>query len=212
MEHANGSVTASTAPGTGRRGRLVRRHFLVFAALVGGALLVSAVVEMALRYQESRHNLELLHRQMAELAALRIQAYMDDIAHAVRLAGQPRQLIGRHVTDDYASDLRTLLKNEPAIRDVVAIGLDGREQLRLSRIGTSQPDAQADHTAAPDFTEARAGRTYFGPVIFPAYSFEPRIVIAVPIEPFRGEVVGVLAAEVNVRYVWDVVQDIKVEQ
>src|SRR5262249_29583649 len=57
---------------------------------------------------------------------------------------------------------------------------------------------------------ARAGRTYFGPVIFPPDSFEPRIIIAVPIEPFRGEVIGVLAAEVNVRYVWDVVQDIKV--
>src|SRR5262249_13565608 len=40
--------------------------------------------------------------------------------------------------------------------------------------------------------------------------FEPRITIAVPIEPFRGEIIGVLTATVNVRYVWDVVQEIHV--
>jgi signal transduction histidine kinase len=46
--------------------------------------------------------------------------------------------------------------------------------------------------------------------MFPHDSFEPRITIAVPIEPFRGEIIGVLAATVNVRYVWDVVQEIRV--
>ena len=68
---------------------------------------------------------------------------------------------------------------------------------------------QADHASAPYFTAARAGQTYSGRSAF-RDSFEPRIVIAVPIERFRGEVVGVLVAEVNVRYVWDVVQEIRV--
>src|SRR5262249_25848327 len=89
-------------------------------------------------------------------------------------------------------------------------GSDGREQMRLSRIGPSLVDARADHTSDPSFIAAKNGQTYFGPVMFPADSFEPRIVIAVPIEPFRGEVIGVLTAEVNVRYVWDVVQEIRV--
>jgi signal transduction histidine kinase len=126
------------------------------------------------------------------------------------LAAQPRSLSAGRVTDDYLSDLRNLLRNVPAIRDVVALGPDGREALRLSRIGPSLPDPRTDHASAPYFVAARAGQTYFGPIIFPADSFEPRIVIAVPIEPFRGEVVGALVAEVNVRYVWDVVQEIKV--
>jgi signal transduction histidine kinase len=195
---------------TGRRSGLVRRYFLVFASLVGGAIVISVLVEMGFRFHETHQNLQIVHAQMAELAALRIQNYIEDIAKSIRLAAQPRQLIGGRVTDDYLADLKTLLKNVPAIRDVFALGLDGREQLHLSRIGPSVPDAQADHATTPYFTAARAGGTYFGPVIFPAESFEPRIAIAVPIEPFSGEVAGVLTAEVNVRYVWDVVQDIKV--
>jgi two-component system, NtrC family, sensor kinase len=193
-----------------RRGRIVRRYFLIFVTLVGGSLLVSLLLEMGFRVWETRWNLDVVHRQMAELAALRIHNYVENVAQAVRLAAQPRHVVEGRVSDEYISDLRDLLKNVPAIRDVVAIGLDGREMLRVSRIGASALDAGADHAPEAYFATARAGKTYFGPVMFPADSFEPRIMIAVPIEPFRGEIIGVLTATVNVRYVWDVVQEIRV--
>jgi signal transduction histidine kinase len=193
-----------------RRGRIVRRYFLTFVALVGGSLLVSLMLEMGFRLWETRWNLEVVHRQMAELAALRIRNYIDNVADAVRHAAQARHVAQGQVSGEYIADLRDLLRNVPAIRDVVAIGLDGRETLRLSRIGASSLDAAADHSVEPEFAAARAGKTYFGPVTFPADSFEPRIMIAVPIEPFRGEIIGVLTATVNVRYVWDVVQEIRV--
>jgi signal transduction histidine kinase len=204
------SVIPSAASGAGRRGRIVRRYFLICATLVGASLFVGILLEMGFRFQEARQNLEVVHRQMAELAALRIRNYIEDVARAVHLAAQPRNVIGGRVGDDYITDLRNLLKNVPAIRNVVALDTDGHEELRLSRIARSVRDAGADHSSMAYFTAARTGETYFGPVIFPPNSFEPRIVIATPIEPFVGEVIGVLAAEVNVRYVWDVVQEIQV--
>jgi signal transduction histidine kinase/CheY-like chemotaxis protein len=204
------NVQSVLAAGPGRRGGLVRRYFLICAMLVGASLIVGILAEMGLRFQEARQNLETVHRQMAELAALRIRNYIEDVARGVNLAAQPRNAVGGRVGDDYIIDLRNLLKNVPAIRDVVALDMAGHEELRLSRIARSIPDAQADHSAAAYFKSARAGATYFGPVIFPANSFEPRIVIGTPIEPFVGEVIGVLAAEVNIRYAWDVVQEIQV--
>jgi signal transduction histidine kinase len=204
------STGASASAESHRRGRIVRRYFLIFVTLIGGSLIISVLMEMGFRYKETRQNLEVVHRQMAELAALRIRNYIEEVAQAVRLAAQPRKLTDGRLGDDYIAELRNLLKNVPAIRDVVALSLDGREELRLSRIGPSLPDARADHASDPAFVAARSGQTYFGPVIFPPDSFEPRIVIAAPIEPFRGEVIGVLSAEVNVRYVWDVVQEIHV--
>jgi signal transduction histidine kinase/CheY-like chemotaxis protein len=204
------SVSRPAASGTGRRGRLVRRYFLMCATLVGGSLIAGILAEMGFRFQEARLNVEVVHRQMAELAALRIRNYIEDVARAVNLAAHPRNLAGGRIGDDYSTDLRDLLKNVPAIRNVVALDSNGHEELRQSRIGRSVRNAAADHSSTAYFTAARAGKTYFGPVIFPSDSFEPRIVIAAPIEPFVGEVVGVLVAEVNVRYVWDVVQEIQV--
>ncbi len=210
MADARSGANPSAGQASGRHGRIVRRYFLVVATLVGGSLFASVMVEMGFRFQETRQNLDVVHRNMAQLAAMQIHHYIDDVAQAVRFAAQPRQVSQGRVTNDYITELRSLLRNVPAIRDVIAVNLDGREQLRVSRIGRSLPDENAVHSSDPFFKAARGGETYFGPVIFPADSFEPRIVIAVPIEPFRGEVIGVLAAEVNVRYVWDVVQEIHV--
>ena len=205
-----GQSAQTTGPGLDRRHGIIRRYFLIFAALVSGSLAASLFVELAFRFEEAQQTLETTHQQMAELAALRIQNYVGDIADALRIAAPPRSLNNGRLTDDYLFNLRTLLKNAPAVRDVFAVGLDGREQYRESRIAASIPDTAADHSHEPFFAAARAGETYYGPVSFPRDSLEPRIVIAVPIEPFAGEVAGVLAAEVNVRYVWDVVQNIQI--
>src|SRR5262249_53110035 len=84
-----------------RRGRIVRRYFLIFVTLVGGSLLVSLLLEMGFRMWETRWNLEVVHRQMAELAALRIRNYIDNVAEAVRLAAQPRHVAQGRVSNEY---------------------------------------------------------------------------------------------------------------
>jgi hypothetical protein len=112
------SVSRPAASGTGRQGRLVRRYFLMCATLVGGSLIAGILAEMGFRFQEARLNVEVVHRQMAELAALRIRNYIEDVARAVNLAAHPRNLAGGRIGDDYSTDLRDLLKNVPAIRNV----------------------------------------------------------------------------------------------
>jgi len=155
-----------TTPASIRRGRIVRRYFLVFVTLVGGSLIAGILLEMGFRFQETRQSLELAHRQMAELAALRIRNYVEGVAQAVRLAAEPRNVVQGRIADNYIADLRDLLRNVPAIRDVVALDTEGREELRASRIGRSTPDTGADHSAANYFTAARKGGIYFGLLSF----------------------------------------------
>jgi signal transduction histidine kinase len=202
-------ATSSGVLGPEYRGGIVRRYFFIFATLVGGSLIASVVVELGFRLVETRQELAAVHELMAESAAVRIRNYVEDIAQALRIAAAPRPL-DRGLTKDYAFNLHNIIRNVPSIRDVSAFGLDGREQLRASRIGTSVPNSSADHSVDSFFTVARSGRTYFGPVNFPSDSLEPQIFISVPIETTVGDVSGVLAAVVNVRYVWDVVQGIHV--
>ena len=132
--------------GRGRRGRIVRRYFLIFATLVGGALVASVVLEMGFRFAETRRNLETVHRQMAELAAVRIRNTIEDVAQALRLAAQPHRMEDGQLPDEYLAELRNLLSNVPSIRDAFAVGLDGRERFRSSRIGPTVPDAGANHS------------------------------------------------------------------
>jgi len=44
MADEQGGAGPSAVPGSGRRGRIVRRYFLIFATLVGGSLVASVFV------------------------------------------------------------------------------------------------------------------------------------------------------------------------
>ena len=58
---------------------------------------------------------------------------------------------------------------------------------------------------------ARGGKSFFSPVYFGPES-EPYMRLAVPIEPFPGDVVGVLSAEVRLTYIRDVITQVAVGQ
>ncbi len=72
------------------------------------------------------------------------------------------------------------------------------------------PDAKKrPFDGAAPFKQAQQGKSYFGPVYFVRGS-EPYMTIAVPIERFAGDVIGVLQAEVNLKYIGDVVSSITI--
>jgi signal transduction histidine kinase len=65
--------------------------------------------------------------------------------------------------------------------------------------------SQADFSTDPRFKEARPGRPYFGPVYFRKES-EPYLTLSVA----GGGDTGVTTAEVNLKFIWDVVSQIRI--
>src|SRR5262245_65999831 len=74
----------------------------------------------------------------------------------------------------------------------------------ISRSHAVSLDADRNFSRSAAFQKAVQGQSYFGPVYFVRES-EPYITIALPIERYAGRVVGVLQAEVNLKYVWEVI-------
>src|SRR5437870_9396301 len=64
----------------------------------------------------------------------------------------------------------------------------------LFRSQIVQPEDLEDRSQDAAFVRARGGTVFFGPVYFGPEA-EPYISLAVPLEPFPGDVVGVLSAE-----------------
>src|SRR6266446_6613360 len=199
------------ARGSRRGGRLVRRTFLIALALVCGGLLTSGVVELVFRYRESVEAIGALQREMAQGAAFKIQQFVQDIEHTLRASTQTQEIVTAGLTEPYKFELRKLLKVPPAITELVALDASGREQLKVSRVRMLLSDDLRDRASAEAFQGAHGGKAFFGQVYFIRES-EPYMTVAVPIERFAGDVVGVLVAEVNLKYIWEVVSRIKVGQ
>ena len=194
-----------------QRGRLMRDYFLISVLLVGSGLVTSGAIEIYYRYLESQETLALLQREVAAGAAFKIENFVQDIHSTLRGATRSREIAPKGLTNDFRFELEKLLLIAPSITEAIALNQDGGIQVQASRLRTVLPDVKRDFATAPPFLHASKGQSYFGPVYFVRGS-EPYMTIAVPIERFAGDVIGVLQAEVNLKYIGDVVSNLKIGQ
>jgi len=187
-----------------RRRRLFWKYVIFFSLLVTVALLASGAVEIYFSYQESKEVLSALQREKAQAAAVRIEGFITEIEHQMGWVTQPRAVAAAPL-EQRRFDFYRLQRQVPAITEISYIDPAGREQVRVSRLAMDVFGSQTDLSADPRFTEARARRLYRGPVYFRKES-EPYMAIAIA----EGEKGGVTAAEVNLKFIWDVVSQIKV--
>src|SRR6266540_1884779 len=192
-----------------RRERLVRDYFLISVVLIGGGLITSGLIEIYFRYHESRDQLALQQKEIAAGAAFKIEHFVQEIHNVLKGATKSRDIAPKGLTSDFRFELEKLLLIAPAVTEAVALNEEGSIQVQASRLRTVLPDAKKNLSPAAAFKYARQGKSFFGPVYFVRGS-EPYMTIAVPIERFAGDVIGVLQAEVNLKYIGDVVASLTI--
>ncbi len=192
-----------------RRGRLVRHYFFISVLLIGGGLITSGLLEIYFRYHESLEHLGLLQQEVTAGAAFKIERFVQEIHSTIKAATRSREIAPKGLTAEYRFELEKLLIIAPAITETVALDTEGHIKVQASRLRTVLPEAKQDLPTSTAFQQAKQGKSYFGPVYFVRGS-EPYMTIAVPIERFAGDVTGVLQAEVNLKYIGDVVSNMKV--
>jgi signal transduction histidine kinase len=195
--------------GSRRRGRLVRDYFLISVLLIGGGLITSGLIEIYFRYRESQEQLALLQKEIAAGAAFKIEHFVQEIHNTLKGATRSRDIAPKGLTPEFRFELEKLLLIAPAVTEAVALDDKGVIQVQASRLRTVLPDAKKNLATSASFQQAKRGKSYFGRVYFVRGS-EPYMTIAVPIERFAGDVIGVLQAEVNLKYIGDVVSSITV--
>jgi signal transduction histidine kinase len=173
-------------------------------ALVSGALLVSGLLDLYFSYRENKAALVRLQREKAEAAASRIDQFIRAIEDQIGWTTQALFVPQGTSLDRRSFD--SLLKQTPSITEASYLDAAGKEQLRISRLGMDVVGSQADYSTAPKFVDAKSGKTFFGPVTFREES-EPYMTIA---RSGKGREAGVTVAEVNLKFIWDVVSQIKI--
>ena len=188
------------------RGRLFRKYVVTIVVLVSGALLASGIIELYFSYQENKAALIGVQREKAIGAASKIEAFIKEIEHQIGWTTQPQLVAPSAALDQRRFDFLRLLRQVLAITEISYLDAAGKEQLRVSRLAMDVVGSQIDFSGDPKFREAKAGRTYYGEVTFRKES-EPYMTIAMA---GSGQKSGVTVVEVNLKFIWDVVSQIKV--
>ncbi|MBC5767259.1 sensor histidine kinase [Ramlibacter albus] len=186
-------------------GSLGRKYAVYFMSVVGTALVTMGLVQLYFTYRENQEAVLSLQREKAAYAASRIEAYVREIEHQMgwmRFPRTPEQAGTEQIRLDYLK----LLRQVPAITDLTYVDGQGRERVRVSRVSVDVVDTQADMAMDPRVVGARRADTWFGPVTF-RKGTEPYMTMAVAELGRKG---GVTIAEVNLKFIWEVISRISV--
>ena len=187
-----------------RQGRLFRKYLLLLLTLVSGVLLASGAISVYFSYQEHRTALGSLQEEKAVAAASRIEQYIRQIQQQLAFAALP-QLDASDVELRRIEFLK-LLRQVPEVTDIAQLDGDGREQVLVSRLGMDVLRSGKDRSQDPAFRNAKRGQPWVGPVYFRKET-EPYMTIAIR---SGGDGSPVTIADVNLKFIWDVVSRIKI--
>jgi two-component system, NtrC family, sensor kinase len=198
-----GTVIATAAP---QRAGLFRKFVLSFVGIVSLVLLASGLLDGWFSYRETRQTLALVQLSKAEAAAQRIEQFVSEIERQIGWTTHAQWAAG--TVDQRRFDYVRLLRQVPAITELVQLDGQGREQLKVSRLAMDVVGSNADYAGDARFREAQTRRIWYSPVYFRKES-EPYMTIAVA---RSGRQAGVTLAEVNLKLIWDVVTGIRLGQ
>lgn len=185
-------------------GRLFRKYLYAIVALAFAALAINTGFDAWFSYREQKQLLAATQREQAASAAIQIGQFIGQIENQIRwLARLPPEL---STNEDERLNAIRLLRLSPPIAEIAEIDAQGREQVRVSRRVADRVGSNADLSASPAFRGANESRAYYGPVYFFGDT-EPFMTLATR---GAGTAPDVIVAEVNLRFIWDLVAGIRV--
>lgn len=191
-------------PARAIRGRLLHKYVAAVAGIVLLALVANGAMEVWATWNDHQASLVRIQLKQAEAAAEKIGQFVLEIEGQLGWTTQLPWTVG--ALEQRRFDSQRLLRQVPAVTELTQIDGTGRERLRVSRLAMDVVDSGRDLSAEPGFVEAMAHKVYYGPVYFRRES-EPYMTLAVA---GARQSAGVTAAEVNLKFIWDVVSRLRV--
>ena len=185
------------------RSRLFRKYALLLVSLLSIVLVTGSLIEMYFSYQANKQSLVRIQKGEAQIAAAKIEEFITEVERHVELVAESQWDVR---LEQQTLDYLRLLRQVPAVTDVSYLDATGKEQLQISRLALDETASHDDFSGDPRFLEAKSKKTYFGPVYFREES-EPYMTVSVS---GTGPEAGVVVAEVNLKFIWEVISRIKV--
>ena len=186
------------------RGGLFLKYAAMFVAIVSLALAINGVSDIWFSYHEQQNLLFRIQREQARSAADKIGQFLNEITAG--LVWETQVSLSDSTVDEWKFDAVRVMRQVPALTEIVQLDATGREQFRMSREAPDVIASHFDHSQEAAFVQAMTNKVYYGPVYF-VDELQPYMTIAMAgVRPEFGVILG----QVNLTFIWDVVSQIKV--
>ncbi len=180
--------------------------FLGLSALV---LFLSTATQLALTVQTQQRELEERQLLLAENAGSSVSDFIEKKFSAMTAAISLSEPLEASPSEQ-ASFLDRLLNLEPAFRQLALIDQQGQQLESTSRVSITLSPAFEEQITQGLATLSQGSDRYLSEVYVDEDTIEPLIALAMPIRTTSGSNAGFLVAEVNLKFIWDLVGSLRV--
>ncbi len=182
---------------------------IAFLGLSAIVLLIAGSLNMYFNFQSQQKLLAEEQRLIAQNAANRVKSYIQEklkvLEATISLGNFLNIQQGGHKII-----LEKLLGLEPAFRQLVLLGTQKQEIERVSRLSNSVSYGFTMRVEGDLFSLMSQGKTYISSIYIDEITSEPMVIMAVAVKDVFGDFKGILMAEVNLKFMWDLVDRIKI--
>ena len=186
------------------RGGGIRRRLMMWGlSLFGIALTVVVVAGYSYTVSQIKKDATRLQIEIASVTADRIRTFVQrkidrfsDTANAVslyQLGSKEQQLL-----------IALLVKNDNSLNDASIINARGMEVVKVSDRKVYFPSDFSDQSKSAKFNKAIRGENFISQV-YTSDKAQPYITVAIPLWGAAQTVVGVVAAEADLSFLWEAV-------
>ncbi len=182
---------------------------IAFFSLSAVVLLVSSGLQLFSSVQAQQATLASKQELIAQEASKSVSSFIEeqfsvletaiDLANPVMLPGSERETV-----------LESLLGLEPAFRQLVLLNARDAQLAEASRLSQISPGKIVAQLTDETLVQLHQGGRYISPVYIDDVTSEPLVVMALPVKNIFGDFQGTLAVEVNLKFMWDLVDQLEV--
>jgi PAS domain S-box-containing protein len=180
-----------------------------FFAVSAFVLFIFSGLNAYISFQSQRRAIDIQQQLIAEKAADAVKGFFDkrvnEMASAIYFEEMHKASSrGRGLA------LERLLGREPSFRQLILFDARQKEVLHISRLSRIASGRLTDQNREEIFSQVRQGKGYISPVYIDTITSEPMVIVALPLADVFGDLHGALAAEVNLKFMWDLMDQIKI--
>mgnify|MGYP000464239835 CR=1 FL=1 len=185
---------------------LATRFFAIFLLGAILPLLALGIFQFFTSYTTQRSQVNAIQDEAAKNAANTIDAYIQRMESDMTLASSAQFMAIQASPVDI---LDSLLAYTSGYETLILVDSQGNEMAKVSRFELFEKDSLGSQAESTPFLTAKQGQSYISSVRISQYG-EPLVTLAIPTRNLYREIEGALIADVNLKYMWDVVATIDV--
>ncbi|MCX6814356.1 MAG: cache domain-containing protein [Candidatus Aenigmarchaeota archaeon] len=181
---------------------------LAFLALSTVVLLIASGLELYFNFQTQQQVIVSQQQLIAQDAANTVKSFVQDKFSMMESTASISSMAIEN-QEQQKNVLDKLLGREPSFRQLVLLDAQNRKLAEVSRLSqsASRIDSRLDSNL---FAQIQDGEKYVSSVYIDNITSEPMMIMTVPVKDIFGDLKGTLVAEVNLKFMWDLVGRIKI--